>query len=119
MKDAFDVSDWKETKRKLLEKDIENPSKAKARSKGWYVRKYKSPSQRSAPDDIFAKKRFDENPQVFFVEFKAPGKKPTAKQLDEHDKMREAGLIVYVCDDLAEFDNILAIEDAKREGDWA
>ena len=119
MKDAFDVSDWKETKRKLLEKDIENPCKAKARKKDWYVRKYKSPSQKSAPDDIFAKQRPDGGSHVFFVEFKAPGKKPTPKQLDEHDVMRKAGLTVYVCDDLAEFDNILAIEDAKREGDWA
>ena len=106
MKDAFDVSDWKDSPKHLLESDIENPSKKKARAAGWWVRKFKAPKMSSEPDDIFAK-----NGRVFFVEFKAPGKKATEKQLKAHKEMREAGLTVYVCDNLELFDEILAIEE--------
>lgn len=113
MLDSFD--DWKRPKRHedVRESDVENPSKAKARAAGWYVRKYKSPGNRSAPDDLFAK-----HGCIFFVEFKAPGKEPTEKQLEEHALMRAAGLRVYVCDNRALFAQILAAEE-KRAAEFA
>lgn len=77
----------------MLERDIEKPSKEKARRAGWFVRKYKSPGNRSAPDDLFAKCS-----RIFFTEFKATGKTPTPLQADEHRQMREAGLTVYWTD---------------------
>ena len=110
MKDAFDVDDWQESPRRLLEKDIENPSKEKARRAGWWVRKFQAPKHSSVPDDIFAK-----NGHVFFVEFKAPGKKATEKQEHEHELMREAGLTVYVCDTREMFAEILAKEELRIE----
>lgn len=107
MKDAFDVSDWKESKRHLLEKDIQGPSVAKARKAGWWARKFSSaPGNTSVPDYIFGK-----NGQVFFVEFKRPGKGATEKQADEHILMRDAGLTVYVCDTTELFDKILTSEE--------
>lgn len=104
MKDAFDISDWEEQPRRLLEKDIQGPCVKKARASGWWARKFSAaPGRTSVPDYIFAR-----DGRVFFVEFKAPGKKPTPKQVEEHARMREAGLSVYVCDSLALFDRILS-----------
>ena len=107
MKDAFDIDDWKEADKALLERDIERPSVAKARATGWWVKKFKSPAQRSAPDDVFAKP----GRRGFYVEFKRPGGKATEKQEKYHEEMRAAGLIVWVCDTREMFDYILALED--------
>ena len=107
MKDPFDHDAPAPVVRELLECDIEDPCVAKARRRGWWVKKFKTPAQRSAPDDIFAK-----NGRVFWIEFKAPGKKPTDKQLDYHRDMAKAGLTVYGCVDSRElFDKILKVEE--------
>ena len=105
---------------KLLEKDIENPSKAKARKAGWFVRKYRSPANRAAPDDLFIK-----SSRIFFVEFKAPGKEATELQAIEHEKMRKAGATVYVCDTRELFTKILEREEINalltlelKDGGW-
>lgn len=104
MKDAFDTSEWGEKRRPLLEKDVQAKCVAKARAQGWWARKFSSaPGNTSVPDYIFGR-----DGVVVFVEFKRPGGKPTPKQLDEHRRMREAGLMVYVCDDIDSFDEILA-----------
>lgn len=114
MKDAFDTSDWQETKRVLKEKDVQGPCVAKARSRGWWARKFSSqPGNTSVPDYIFGKCG-----KIFFVEFKRPGGKPTKLQLEEHKKMRAVGLDVYVCDSQETFNQILENEEdrATREG---
>jgi hypothetical protein len=77
----------------MLERDIERPSVKDARKDGFYVRKYKAPGRRSAPDDIFAR-----NGRVFFIEYKATGCEPTELQYEEHKTMREHGLTVYWTD---------------------
>jgi hypothetical protein len=97
----------KKADRVPLEKEVENPAKAYARRLGWWVRKFKSPGNRSAPDDVFGK-----NGRIFFIEFKRPGKKPTPEQLLEHEEMRRHGLTVYVCDNLEEAKQII---DAENE----
>ncbi len=91
----------KRAKKVPLEKDVEGPVKDYARSKGFYVRKFKSDNNRSVPDDIFASPRG----MVFFIEFKRPGKKATPAQEDEHQFMRERHLDVHVVDN---------VEDGKR-----
>jgi uncharacterized protein YcbX len=78
------------------ESDIERKAGAYAIRLSYWHRKFRSPGKRSAPDRIFAN-RFG---FVMFLEFKSPGKKPTALQLDEHAAMRANGLIVYVVDNL-------------------
>lgn len=98
----------------MRERDIEGPSKRYARAQGWWVRKFKSPAHRSAPDDMFAKRKPNGRSQVFFVEFKATGEEPTELQLDEHEQMRTAGLTIYVCDNREWFREILEIEESKR-----
>lgn len=92
----------------MLERDIESWSKRKAKAAGWWVRKFKSPGNRSVPDDVFAK-----DGRSFYVEFKATGETPTDLQAEEHRQMREAGLTVYWCDSRLGFDWIL-----KQENEW-
>lgn len=88
--------------RPIRESTIEDACGRLAKSLGWWHRKFKSPGKRSAPDRIFAK-----NGRVFFVEFKAPGKEPTELQLLEHEDMRAAGLLVFVCDSVQAFKSVL------------
>lgn len=77
----------------MLEKDIERKVGDYAKKLGFWHRKFTSPQNRGVPDRIFA-----QNGSVFWIEFKAPGKKPTPLQELEIKKMREKGLRVYVCD---------------------
>ena len=89
----------------ILEKDIENPVCAYARRQGWLVYKFTSPSRRSVPDRIFM--GFG---KVFFIEFKAPGKKPTEKQYLEMDKLLNKGLTVYIVDNVNKGKNLIDYE---------
>ncbi len=83
---------------KVLEKDVEGPVVRYARSKGLKAEKFTSPAKRSVPDDIFTIPNLKYTPLVFFIEFKAPGKKPTPKQQLDHDSRRAMGQLVYVID---------------------
>ena len=65
-----------------------------ARAQGVLAYKFNSDSHNGVPDYLFL--YFG----VLFIEFKAPGKKPTALQLAEHDKMRDRGITVHVCDNV-------------------
>jgi hypothetical protein len=89
---------WKEVARPLLESDVENECKKWARKRGWWVRKFKSPSNRSVMDDVFAKCG-----RVVWVEFKRPGKTSTDKQAEEQQAARAAGCEVYEIDNIPAF----------------
>lgn len=93
-------------KRKLRESQIEGWAVQCARNLRYYVRKYKTPARRSAPDRIFAK-----HARVFFIEFKATGDVPSDLQAEEHRKMRLAGLTVYVVDSKEGFLEVFVPED--------
>lgn len=90
----------------MRESSIERAANKLAKKQGWWVRKFKSPGRRSAPDDIYAK-----NGRVFWIEFKRKGEKPTELQAAEHKRMREAGLTVYVCDCREEYEAIFDYEN--------
>lgn len=79
--------DWPEAK---IEKKVVDY----ARSHGVEVRKYTSPQHRSVPDRLFL---FSPGLPVF-IEFKAPGKKPTPGQVREINRLIELGYFVYVID---------------------
>lgn len=102
---------WNTPQQALLESDIENPCKRWAKARGWFVRKYKSPGNRSAPDDIFVK-----DGRVIFVEFKAPGKSSTELQTKEQNEMESHGCEVYRdVDNIDVFKKIIAeIEEGLR-----
>jgi hypothetical protein len=59
-----------------------------ARVKGCYVRKFASPNHRGVPDRLFIGPKGN----VFFLEFKAPGKEPTALQHRELEEIRKRGV---------------------------
>lgn len=77
----------------MLEKTIEKKVVGHAKKLGFWTRKFVSPNNRGVPDRIFVLCGV-----VVFIEFKAPGKKPTPLQALEMKKMEEAGLRVHVCD---------------------
>ena len=58
--------------------------------------KFTSPNRRSVPDRLFCLC----GGRTFFIEFKAPGKKPTAQQHRDHERRRALGHHVYVIDNI-------------------
>lgn len=99
MSDDFPTFDEIRTpKRELLEKDVQSACVRWARSRSWWARKFASPGNRAVPDYIFGKDGF-----TLFVEFKAPGKKATADQQEEHNLMLAARLVVHVIDNVDVF----------------
>ena len=57
--------------------------------------KFTSPGRRNVPDRMIVLP----NGRVFFIEFKAPKKKPTEGQIREHQRLIDRGQTVYVVDD--------------------
>ena len=100
--------------RKILERHVQSSSvkwwlaECKRRGRAGWARKFSSPAQRSVPDYLFSATQgpclHDEH--IFAVEFKAPGKTSTDAQLDEQQKMRDAGWDVYECDSVEKFKEI-------------
>ena len=79
----------------MLEKEIEKKVCEYACSKGCLAYKFTSPNRAAVPDRLFIFKG-----KVWFIEFKAPGKKPTAPQLREHSILATHYLDVFVIDDV-------------------
>jgi Holliday junction resolvase len=79
----------------MRESTIERKVCVTAKRLGWEVRKITSPSHRGMPDRLFY--RYG---QAMFVEFKAPGKKPTKTQHRELKKLREHNFVAVVIDDV-------------------
>lgn len=87
----------------MLEKDIEKylvseVKKAKGRAYKWV-----SPGNVGVPDRIVL---FYEA-RTFFVELKAPGKKPTPIQLAQHKKLELLGFEVFVIDSKEKVDDFI------------
>lgn len=66
--------------------------------------KFTSPGRRNVPDRICVLP----GGRIVFVELKAPGKKPTAGQAREHQRLRDLGQQVDVCDCTLDVDLLLA-----------
>lgn len=77
----------------MRERDIEAKVCDLAKRAGWLAYKFVSPSQRSVPDRIFIRAG-----RIVFVEFKAPGAKPTTLQSRMIERLQGAGCEVHVCD---------------------
>lgn len=77
----------------LLEKRVEKNVSDFAAALGMVSRKFTSPSQRSVPDRIFFYLG-----TAFFIEFKRFGQRPTESQIIQHEKLRAAGMRVYIVD---------------------
>ena len=79
----------------MLEKEVERHLVflVKTKLQGKAI-KFKSPANRSYPDRLC----MAPGGILFFVECKAPGKKPTIKQAIKMDELRRFGQHVHVCD---------------------
>lgn len=80
----------------MLEKEIERRVCAYAKKLGWRPRKYQTPAHRGAPDRVY----FKRPGRIFFIEFKAAGKKPTKLQEQEIKRLRDEGFWVFVVDNV-------------------
>ena len=67
-----------------------------AKKKGCYVRKFASPGQRGVPDRLI----LTPFGVVVFIEFKAPGKQPTALQEREIREINNRKGNAYSCDNI-------------------
>ena len=79
----------------MRESTIERAVCAYAKAKGCLVMKLAGPNQKGQPDRMFIK-----DGKVLFIEFKAPGKLPTALQLMWLMDLNLHGAHVAWCDDI-------------------
>ena len=99
---------------KLRERDIERHLVRRVKELGGECRKVQWVGRRGAPDRLvmlpsFAREGGRLNPfSPIWVELKAPGVKPEAHQLREHERMRRMGQRVAVIDSIAGVEELLA-----------
>lgn len=80
----------------MLEKNIETNICTYAKKYGLFQVKFTSPSRIGLPDRMFISK----DGEVFFIEFKAKGKKPTKLQEYTINKLRSYKVYCYVVDNI-------------------
>lgn len=94
----------------MKERDIERHLVARAKARGGEVRKVQWIGRRGAPDRLVMLPA-PAGPGAYqapiWVELKAPGVKPEAHQLREHQRMRAQGQRVVVLDSLASIEELL------------
>ena len=73
-----------------------------AKDNGGWAAKFTCPGLAGVPDFVFIKER-----RVIFIEFKAPGQKPTPLQIHRMTEMASFGANVAVCDDFEKFKELL------------
>lgn len=74
-----------------------------AKSQGWLVYKFQSPSNRGVPDRMFMR-----HGVLIFIEFKSPGKRPTNQQHATHERIRDHGFPVFIVDEPQQGIDLLA-----------
>lgn len=87
----------------MLEKQIEKKVCDYAKSKHCLVYKFTSPARASVPDRLF----ISMTGRVWFIEFKAKGKKPTPGQAREIARLQAYGVRVFVVDDVEQGKQII------------
>ena len=96
----------------MTEAEVENPVVTTAEEAGYFVRKVAWVGRVACPDRIFAR----EDRGVVFIEFKAPGKPARKNQAKEHQRMRDAGIEVHVCDNVQDALRILWLLPGSNGG---
>ena len=96
----------------MLERDIRKALKARVEAYGGEIRAVSWLGRRHAPDVLVlfgrdTSRDGDDPPRNEWVETKAPGGKPSAGQLREHDRMRAAGCVVMVISTIEQLDDWL------------
>lgn len=101
----------------MRERDIEHHLVKRVKLLGGEVRKVKWIGRRGAPDRLVmlpgpwcgftSDGGFWAKPRTIWIELKAPGEKPKAYQLREHDRMRAMGQRVEVVDSIEAVEALL------------
>ena len=100
----------------MRERDIENYLVKRVKALGGEVRKVQWIGRRGAPDRLVmlpermqstGSATYIVTPYLLFVELKAPGVKPPAYQLREHERMRKMGQRVVVIDSIEAVERLL------------
>lgn len=95
-----DVEDLFKT---VPEREVEAELVRRVQAAGGQAYKFTSPGRRGVPDRVvLLPGRAPE-----FVEVKRKGQKAKPHQLREHERMRAAGAVVHIIDDLAGIDRLL------------
>lgn len=99
----------------IRERDIERYLVAQAKKLGGECRKVQWIGRRGATDRLVmlpaTRNPSDDNPdagRTIWIELKAPGVKPKAHQMREHERMRKMGQRVEVVDSFARVDEVLS-----------
>jgi hypothetical protein len=96
----------------MREKNIETYLRDRVREAGGWAPKWVSPGNNGVPDRIVIMP----GSRIVFVELKAPGKKPTALQQYQHDRLRDLGQLVVVIDSREKVDTLMeCIEEGILE----
>lgn len=95
----------------ITESDVEEYLVKRCAACGFIAEKFTSPGKRSVPDRVVLRR----NGNVFFVECKAPGKKPTDAQARDHNRRRARGFKVYVVDSFASVNDVMNVEIGYRD----
>ena len=74
---------------------VQNPVIDYGKANDWLVRRVQWIGRTGAPDTLFMKGGVS-----LWIEFKDEGKEPTIQQEREHARMRRAGLLVFVIDNV-------------------
>nr|WP_319488494.1 VRR-NUC domain-containing protein [uncultured Caproiciproducens sp.] len=93
----------------MRESTIEAYLRDQVKAIGGKAYKFISPGNNGVPDRLVCLP----GGRVIFVELKAPGKKPTALQLQQQAKLRTLGFRVWVIDSKAMVDNFIAYATGK------
>lgn len=84
----------------MAEKDIEKYLRDRVKAAGGRAYKFISPGNDGVPDRLVC----FSGGRTVFVELKAPGRKPTALQQLQHERLRALGFRVWVIDSHAGVD---------------
>ncbi len=96
--------------KKLSEKAIEDYLRNQVKCKGGKAYKFVSPGNAGVPDRMVVLPGMD----VFFVELKAPGKKPTGLQDKKIAELKDLGKDVFVADSKEAVDMALHMQERKK-----
>ncbi len=91
----------------VRERDVEKRLRKGIEARGGMCLKFSSPQNAGVPDRLCIVRGLH-----FFVEAKAPGKKPTKLQVEVHRQMRAAGACVHVVDTYDGVDTLLKAVDS-------
>lgn len=97
----------------MRESSVEKHLVKRCKEIGALCEKFKSIGRAHVPDRIVTFYQYNRG-SVFFVETKAPGKKPRAGQVRDHKRREAQGVKVWVLDSIVEVD--LFIFDLQTHG---